>query len=63
MYVRNVSLAVSVVLFSLGISASHGSRELAADGSSPIPRPPAMQLVADGSSPIPRPPARQQQAA
>ena len=59
MNVRNTYsvLMVSIALLGLAISASQGSRKLAADGSSPIPRPPAAQLLADGSSPIPRPPA------
>jgi len=50
-------LVMSIALLGLTISASQGSQDMVADGSSPIPTPPAVQLVADGSSPIPRPPA------
>ena len=50
-----ILLVMSVALFGLTISASQGSQDMAADGSSPIPPPPAVQLVADGSSPIPTP--------
>jgi hypothetical protein len=48
-------LVMSIALLGLTISASQGSQDRAADGSSPIPTPP-VKLVADGSSPVPTPP-------
>jgi hypothetical protein len=45
-------------LFAVIVAASDRGKanQLMADGSGPVPRPPAM-LLADGSGPVPRPPA------
>ena len=57
MNVRNSSGLFVISIALLGFTITAGSENQAADGSSPIPTPPASLRLADGSSPIPKPPA------